>query len=386
MMSRMRTTLLALAGAALLLAGCASDPSEPATSVRPPASAAPTTPSTTAPASATPLVEGADYDVVATLPATIDGSPVQWSGVDGSGTAFGGIEVPDPDYQEGQMGSVGSYSQPVLMSLDGRLTHMTPVRRSGVTTQMLGGDANDDWVTWFESADTSIGTGSWSLYSYERSTKKLRLLATHEDDVVRDGNFLDYDGRPEILGGDVVMGTAAIGPSGKGSAILTVPLDGSAALTTLVRDASEPDVDEKGFSFLQGWKTLMYRDASTGKIRQLHTGAGRGECHFYRSSVLVTCEKGDGGVVVTVAGPNGARTFGPFPGGVGYVELRDGWARFVEDADGDPQIYAVDAATGTLHHVSSSQGLWRLIGHGYALVAQVDDDREATGYQLIKLR
>jgi hypothetical protein len=382
MMSRMRTTLPALAAVALLLAGCASDPSEPATSARPSASAA----ATTAPASATPLVDSKDYDVVATLPAAIDGSPVQWSGVDGNGTAFGGIEVPDPNYEEGQMGAVGSYAQPVLMSPDGQLTRMTPVRRSGVTTQMLGGDANDDWVTWLESADTSIGSGTWTLYSYERSTKKLRTIATYKDDVVGKGTFLDYDGRAEILGDDVVMGTAAIGPSGKGSAILTVPLDGSAPLSTLVPDASEPDVDEKGFSFLQGWKRLMYRDASTGSIRQLHTGAGRGECHFYRSGVLVTCEKGEGGVVVTVAGPDGTRTFGPFRSGVSYVELRDGWVRFVEDADGDPQTYAVDVATGTLHHVSSSQGLWRLMGHGYALVVQVDDDREATGYQLIKLR
>jgi hypothetical protein len=383
MMSRMRTTLPALAVAALLLAGCASDLSEPATSAT---ATTPTSRATIGPASATPLVEGEDYAVVATLPATIDGSPVQWSGVDGSGTAFGGIAVPDPDYEQGRMGPVGSYAQPVLMSPAGQLTRMTPVRQSGVTTQMLGGDANDDWVTWFESADTSIGMGSWSLYSYERSTEKLRRLATYEDDVVRDGNFLDYDGRPEILGDDVVMGTAAIGPSGKGSAILTVPLDGSAPLSELVPDASEPDVDEKGFSYLQGWKTLMYRDASTGRTRRLHTGAGRGECHFYRSGVLVTCEKGAGGVAVTVTGPDGERTFGPFLGGVSYVELRDGWVRFVADADGDPQIYAVDAATGNLHHVSSSQNEWRLMGHGYAMVVRGGDKGHAEEYRLIKLR
>ena len=381
--------MLALTATTLLLTGCSSDPGDPAPAASPSASAAPTTPPTpptTAPASATPLVDGKDYDVVATLPATIDGSPVQWSGVDGSGTAFGGISVPDPDYEEGQMGAVGSYAQPVLMSPEGRLTRMTPVRQSGVTTQMLGGDANDDWVTWLESADTNIGAGSWTLYSYERSTKKLRTIATYKDDVVGKDTFLDYDGRAEILGDDVVMGTAAIGSSGKGSAILTVPLDGSAPLTKLVPDASEPDVDEKGFSFHQGWKRLMYRNASTGKIRELHTGAGRGECHFYRSGVLVTCEKTSDGAEVTVSGPDGTRTFGPFRSDVSYVELRDGWARFVEDADGDPQIYAVDAASETLHHVSASQGLWRLVGHGYALVVQVDDDRETTGYQLIKLR
>jgi hypothetical protein len=379
-MSRMRT-VLALTCAALLLASCSSDPDEPAASAPPATSATPTTP-----ASATPLVEGKDYDVVASLPAEIDGSPVRWSGVDGAGTAFGGINVPDPDYERDRMGAVGSYAQPVLMSPGGQLTRMTPVRSSGVTTQMLGGDADDDWVTWFESASTSIGMGGWTLYSYERSTKKLRTIATYEDDVVGDDTFLDYDGRPEILGDDVVMGTAAAGPSGKGSAILTVPLDGSAPLSELVRDASEPDVDERGFSFLKGWKRLMYRDASTGKIRHLHTGAGRGECHFYRSGVLVTCEKGGAGVEVTVAGPAGTHTFGPFRRGVSYVELRDGWARFVEDAEGDPQIYAVEAATGALHHVSASQSDWRLMGHEYAMTVRGGDDGEASEYRLIKLR
>jgi hypothetical protein len=373
MMSRMRATLFA--AAALLLAGCTSDPTEPSPSPRP----------TTPAASATPLAEGEDYDVVATLPAEIDGSPAQWSGVDAAGTAFGGIAVTDLGYEQGRMGPVDSYAQPVLMSADGELTRMTPVRDSGVTTQMLGGDANADWVTWFESADTSIGTGSWRLYSYERSTKRLRRLATYKDDVVRDGNVLDYDGRPEILGDDVVTGTSAIGSSGKGSAILTVPLDGSAPLSELVPDASEPDVDEKGFSFLKGKKTLMYRDASTGKTRRLHTGAGRGECHYYRSGVLVTCDKTRDGEQVTVAGPGGKRAFGPFSG-VSYVELRDGWVTFVADADGDPQIYAVDAAAGTLHHVSASQNGWRLMGHGYALVVQGGDDGVPTRYQLIKLR
>lgn len=115
-------------------------------------------------------------------------------------------------------------------------------------------------------------------------------------------------------------------------AILTVPLDGSAPLTELVPGASEPDVDESGFSFLQGWKTLMYRDASTGGTRRLHTGAGRGECHFYRSGVLVTCEKTTDGVEVRVAGPDREMSFGPFRRGVSYVELRAGWVRFAHRA------------------------------------------------------
>jgi hypothetical protein len=87
-----------------------------------------------------------------------------------------------------------------------------------------------------------------------------------------------------------------------------------------------------------------------------------------------------------VTGPDGERTFGPFLGGVSYVELRDGWVRFVADADGDPQIYAVDAATGNLHHVSSSQNEWRLMGHGYAMVVRGGDKGHAEEYRLIKLR
>jgi hypothetical protein len=384
----MRPALLALTAAAVLLAGCSSTPSATPASV-PRTSATTATPApeaTIAPDSATPLVEGKDYDVVTTLPAQIDGSPTRWSGVDAAGTAYGDIAVPDPDADRSSMGPVGSWAQPVLMNRDGGLTRMTPVRDSGVTTQMLGGDANDDWVTWFESADTNVGSGSWTLFSYERSTKKLRRLATYEDDVVGQGTFLDYDGRPEILGDDVVMGTAAISRSGKGSAILTVPLDGSAPLSELVPRASDPDVDEKGFSFVLGKKALMYRDAATGETRQLHPGTGRGECQFYRSGVLVTCEKTDGGEEITVAGPDGEQSFGPFRNGVSYVELRDGWVRFVEDADGDHQIYAVDVASGTLHPAAAWPNGWRLMGHGYALAEPGDPDGTSSDSQLIKLR
>lgn len=386
MMSRMRSMPLTVcAAAALLLGGCASEPESPRASA---ATTAATTPTPTpdaaiAPASATALVEGEDYDVVGIVPAEIDGARVVWTGSDAAGTVFGGIAVPDPDFETDRMGPVGSYAQPVLMNAEtGELTRMTPVRDSGTTTQMLGGDANDDWVTWLESADTNIGMGSWTLYSYERSTKKLRELASHRDDVVREGNFLDYDGRAEIVGDDVVMGTASVSRSGKGSAILTVPLDGSAPISELVPGASESDADEDGFSFVLEKKALMYREASTGETRQLHAGAGRGECQFYRSKVLVTCEKTSDGVEVTVAGPNGEKTFGPFRGGVSYVELRDGWARFVADS----RTYAVDAATMTLHHVSASQIGWHLVGHGHALVAQGSADEGWSGYELITLR
>jgi hypothetical protein len=383
-MSPMRPVAAVLCALVFVVAGCASAP-ETATS-RPSATPSATATETpVAPTSAKKLTEGKDYEVVGTLPAQIDGSSTYWRGVDAEGMAYGDISVIDPKVDPGSM-ALNFYTQPVLIDPAGKLTRMAPVRDSGTRTQMTGADADARWVTWLESASSQVGSGQWTLFSYERATGKLRQLGSWKDEVAGSDSTLDYEGRPEILGDKVVM-TAWSSVRGHGSGkILSAPLDGSTPLVELVAGAQDPDIDEQGFSYVDGSGALMYRDAATGKTRKLHERAGRGQCQLYRSDVLVTCAKTAQGVEVRIVSPDRVRSFGPFRSGVSYVELRDGWATFVGDADGDPQIYAVDAATGVLHHVSTSQYDWRLMGNGYALIVQRGDDREVSGYQLIKLR
>ncbi|MRJ77935.1 hypothetical protein GEV29_15440 [Aeromicrobium sp. SMF47] len=361
---------------ALLVAGCASGIEDPA-----PRTASPRT-RVIAAQSAAALKDGRDVELVATLPASIDGNRTFWLGADARGTVYGEIVVPAAKVAPGSMAEVDSYSQPVLIDLAGKVTHLTPPRTSGTTTQMTGADADDEWVTWLESASVQAGSGEWTLYSYERATQKLRVLGSYEDEVAGEDSFLDYDGRPEILGGDVVMGIGSTNRGGKGSAVLSAPLDGSRPLEVLVPTANDPDADEDGFSYVQGKDALMYRDAATGRTREL--APGDDECQRFRFGVLLTCDRSDEGVVVRLEGTDIDARLGPFGAHVGYVELEDGWASFVTDPDGDPRIYAVELATSTMYETSRSQNDWNLMGHGYAMVTHRDGDT-VTGNDLVKL-
>lgn len=385
MMSRMRRVVLALCALSLVAAGCSSDPEAAGSEPSPVPSA---THATVAPASAAKLAEGEDYDVVTTLPGGIDGDQVLWFGADDEGTAYGEIIVPFPKANPGSM-ALSSRAQPVLMSTDGELTRMTPVRDSGPPSQLTGADADARWVTWLESASGQIGAGLWTLYSYERSTGTVRQLGSYRDKRAWRDSGLDYDGRPEIVGDDVLMGTSFIR---SGDAVLSAPLDGSAPLDVLVPGATAPDVDESGFSYLTLDGTLMHRDAATGESRQIDGPTGQGTCQQYRSGVLMTCEKTAAGILVRIAGPDGETVFGPFRRTVGYAQIRDGWASFVEDQGGDARLYAIDLSERTLYEASASENDWQPMGHGYAVVAKGRKEltKEAgpvvAGYELVKLR
>jgi hypothetical protein len=380
-----KSLFVTLGAVGVLLAGCSSDPQQRPASVLTTSTSTPAAPedSTITPTSASKLVEGRDYDDVAALPAQIDGSQAYWFGVDAQGTAYGEIMVPDPKADPGSM-ALDSFMQPVMVDTAGELTRMTPVRNSGIRTQMTGADADDRWVTWLESASGQVGAGRWTLFSYERSSGTLHELGSWEDEVAGKESGLDYEGRPEILGDDVVM-TAWSMTHGHGTGkILRAPLDGSAPLDELVADAKDPDVDEQGFSYVAGSGALMYRETATGASREVSPAGAA--CQFYRSDTLLTCVATTAGMEVHIAKPSGVLRFGPFAH-VSYLALRDGWATFVEDADGDPTIHAVDLSRSTGYEVSSSQSDWRLMGHGYALVAERSDPAKVPeGYQLIKLR
>jgi hypothetical protein len=361
-MSRMRRLVLVLCTVCFVATGCSSDPE--ATPRR--SSSTPAPVATVAPTDAEKLEEGKDYEVVTTLPGGVDGHQVVWFGVDDGGAAYGEIIVPFPKANPGSM-ALSSYAQPILMSPEGELTRMTPVRDSGPPSQMTGADADDRWVTWLESASGSIGAGMWSLYSYERSTGTVRQLGSYRDRKAWKDSGLDYDGRPEIMGDDVVMGTSFIR---SGDAILKAPLDGSAPLDVLLPDATAPDVDEDGFSHLRSDGTLMHRDVATGESRQIDGPTEQGMCQQYRSGVLLTCESTADGIVVRIVRPGGETAYGPFRETVTYAQIRDGWATFVADQGVDPKAYLVDLSDGTLFEVASSESDWALLGHGYASIVE----------------
>ncbi len=337
------------------------------------------------PATATALREGTDFDVVGELPGMVDGSPTYWSAADSEGSVFGQIMVPDPKADPGSMGEVGYYAQPVLLDpASKKLTRLTPVRDSGRTMQITGADVDDTWVTWLESAVAHVGSGQWKLYSYERSTKKVRLLGSYQEPVAGTDSTLDYEAKPEIVGSDVVMSIMSDRGTDRRNTILSAPLDGSKPLAVLIDGAVDPDADEGGFSYVQGKNDLMYRDGRTGESKRIHAGAGR--CQFYRAGILLTCDQKAGRTEVTVGTTTDSDVYGPFGSDVGYVDLTGGWATLVDHRDNADTTYAINIATSKIYLATKSQVGWDLLGHGFASVRPPGGKDSSKGGELIKLR
>lgn len=365
---------------AVLLGGCAAGSQETST---PMPSASSAVDATIDPATATPLREGADFEVIGELPATVDGSPTYWSAADAKGSVFGQIMVPDPQADPGSMGEVGYYAQPIMVdAASNKLTRLTPVRDSGRTMQIIGADVDDTWIIWLESGDAHIGSGRWKLYSYERATKKVRLLGSYKDPVAGTDSTLDYEGKPEIVGSDVVMSITSDKGSDRRNSILSAPLDGSKPLAVLIDGAVDPDADDGGFSYVQDAKDLMYRDARTGESKRIR--AGDGQCQFYRAGVLLTCGKKAGRTEITVSTSERPTVYGPFDSRAGYFVLKGGWATLVDHPDEAAKTYAINIATSKIYLASKSQVGWDLLGHGFASVRP--SGKDTAGSKLIKLR
>lgn len=378
---RMRELVIGLV-AVLVLSGCSSG-SDGAPKEKP-------TQSTISADDASAMKEGRDYEVVATLPAKIRGIQPRYMGVSPDGMVYGEIFVEDPEAEQ----PVG----PGSTLLTGRSTLFLLDPASGKVTEVLDGstrkdpsgvtgmDADAEWVVWLESAEGGMSSGRWTLYSYERDSRKIRQLGAYDDDavVVPDTN-LGYDTLPKIIGDEVVMATLVDGrdQTGKSNQVLSAPLDGSTPMTEMVRGASSVDAAPDGVSYVDVTGALQFRDAASAATTVVDDR--KSECRMYRSGVLVTCSAHAPETKFWVKAKDGTVTvFGPFAGDVGYPYQATGWVNFVIDPDGDPTIFAIDTDRMKLFKVAEAQGGWDLMGHGMALVSPFNGAKG--DITLIKLR
>lgn len=331
------------------------------------------------------MKEGRDYDVLATLPAKIDGRQTRYVGATSDGKVFGETMAEDPEAEPPiGPGAMGFTTRSNVFLLDTALGKVTDVSdgdsrhtRSGIS----GIDADDEWVTWLEIE--SIDGGGWTLYSYELSTGTERKLATDREAVRRDST-VGPEGRPTITGDSVVMSTTVFGDEhGKLSQVLSARLDGSAPLTELARGATSVDVDAEGFSYLDVTGAMRFHNTTSGETTLIDDG--RSTCRIYDSGLLVTCDPSGQGTKFRVKEKDGVMTaLGPFNGQVGYIDHETSWVTFVSDPDGDPTIYAIDTARKKLFKVAEAQGGWDLMGQGMALVSPFNGAKG--DITLIKLR
>lgn len=357
-----------LASGALLLtvvSACGGDPE--------PASTQPTSPSVVALGEALPMQEGRDYDVVATLPASIDGAKVFYRGVSSDGEVFGSTTREDPEARQPVgPGSTLVTTRGDVVLLDpgsGEVTWVSDGDRRSQPTVVDGIDVNDEWVAWVELHD-AFGE-EWTVYSYSRATGRERRIGSDEDAVEGDATVIE---EIAIIDDHVVMGTRALGRETKAAnQVLSAPLDGSAPLTELVGSATWLGANDDAVAFAELVSgRLVSLDPTSGDQTVLVAGnddSDKAGCRLVDRGVLMTCQESGGSQLVHITtGQDEEMSAGPWREDIGYADLESGWARFVVDPDDQPTIYAVDIDRRKVFAVARTQGGWDLVGHDMALV------------------
>lgn len=289
------------------------------------------------------LKEGRDYTVVRSLPTKLLGLDVSYNAITPDGVLAGVIST--PMRKDIDMGEVGSRSSVILYRPSTKkTTRVSDGSRRPKETQAFGTVANQDWVTWFETPQTTIGISDWTLYAYDRSTKVTHTLTTGNDPlIVKDSSL--HTG-PYIQGDRGLFGTG--GPratKGKGDNVYSIRLDGSGKLDVAVPNVNIDNADDKSIRYFSG-NRLMSQDAASGRTRVLADPVG--DCGSEADSLtVVTCTEGGSSKAVLHLTRRGAKTevLGPFGESVGYLELAPSWLSFNISAEGindSQQLYNLD--------------------------------------------
>jgi hypothetical protein len=360
-----------------VLTGCSANGSE---TVEPKPRTAETT-TTIDPAKASMLESGRDYDVLASLPVSIHGQRASYRGVTPDGQVLGEITTPTRD--DTDMGDVGSYSSAFLLDPHTKkVTMLSDGRTRSKETAVLGMVANESSVVWLEVADSNVGVGTWTLYTYDRSRHKETELASYEDEVQLANSVLDV--QDPVIVGDMAFLTSDTIPvaDGKGVRVLGVPIDGSGPMTVVVDGAGKVRGDGDAIVYEKG--TQLIRDEIAAHQTTVVGDSARGACGSYvHSGVLVTCRRTDGRSVVTVTDGSGkAVAIGPFGTRISDVKQQPGWVMFGFGA----KVYVFDVEKSSLFLAARTPFGVTLVGGDTALIAESRPDGDVKGYTLVTLR
>ena len=216
------------------------------------------------PSEATVLKLGDTLDVVTELPKTFADEPVSFSGFTDDGMLLGVVRPQPADPGSGEL----EQAFPVLYDLDAETFTILDDRVRPETTQIARASGDASTVVWAEVVGTMIDHSTFTIYAYDRASKKVTTL----------GDFDDPDGQI-VYGNDLVMagGTAYFsmptypGKAGQ-EAVYSVPVDGSTPPEVLVAGAAMVTLSGDKLTYGvrdpkdQGaYPTLFTYDVTTGK-------------------------------------------------------------------------------------------------------------------------
>ena len=352
----MRRIAVGLAGL-LIIAGCTSSD---------PKAAHPSVASKSPDSTPVPLKEGHDFSVIGTLPSKIHGGSVSYRGLLDAETAYGvawrtvdgGMngEVVRTDLRTGKLRDVG---------------RVEPGDDIGAVVAAPG------WVVWLELQKNWDDLSSWTLFSYEVATKKVRQLAVAPMDQ---HHYNIHQLEPSISDGTVyisaVKSTSRNGGTSIGAAY-SVPLDGASPLKLLVRGSIFTEASD-GYLFFDEHGHLQKRDLSTGvttavakscrpDFDECHWGVGAGTL-VWDPNMEGTGEETAPDAIHVLAADGSEITIDPNVSGEQFFRASKTWVSYV----GQPNIdfvYRIPEHTISLlpagWHLASASGEVMVWNHGH---------------------
>lgn len=174
------------------------------------------------PSKATTLELGNTLQVVSDLPQSFGDDPVHFRGFAEDGVLVG-VTRPEPDEADSASGPPIEQSRPVMYDLDTQAFTVLDDRDRPETTQVGNVSGNEHTVVWAEVVGTQIDHSEFTLYAYDRETKRVTTLGEFDDP---DGQIV-YGNDLAIAGDTAYFSTPAYPKKRGQEAVYAVPVDGS---------------------------------------------------------------------------------------------------------------------------------------------------------------
>ncbi|MDX6276472.1 MAG: hypothetical protein QOJ72_600 [Nocardioidaceae bacterium] len=314
------------------------------------------------------------YSLLGTLPARIDGKEVQYHGLTDDGLAYGAVVTGHAP------------TGAVLTNLStGKVTYLA-AEADGPGHEVGGMATAPGWVVWLDQypAD-AYGSPHWRLYSYERATHRVRMLAASTVDQT---GATYFQLQPSIEKGNVYLSAvkAKAGTPKTNDDAYVVPLDGSAPIKALGWGSYFVQAGDGVIISTRGSK-LEWRNVATGKIAiAAHCDTSGEDCIWAAGDGVLAYEPRSGDEVydtpITVIDASGRERTIDTPRSPMDVDAASSrWVTFESDTD----EYVYDLRTDEALRMPSGRRAVSNTGGGDVMV-WVYGNGERERYEFVRLK
>ncbi|KQV76162.1 hypothetical protein ASC61_14775 [Aeromicrobium sp. Root344] len=217
------------------------------------------------PSKATTMKLGEDLKIVAQLPSTFEKQDTYFRGFTADGKVLGSVSLPEKPKNDGMVGGeLTTQAYPVLYDVATKKFTVLDHRKRRRNTAVWSIVSSGDFVVWLESPETTASSSAVAIYSYDRRSKKVaELFSTDPPDSIMNGgdDLAVWDGTAYF------SRFACCRKRDRGNAaVYSVPIDGSAPATVLVKGGKWVDLAGGSLTYEMRDKQFS-RDLETGETK-----------------------------------------------------------------------------------------------------------------------